>query len=427
MLNIQLLLTGNELMSGDITDTNSVYIAQELKSLGIEVERKVTVGDNLELLVAEMDNLSQSADIIIVNGGLGPTVDDMTAQALAQLADVPLTLHPIALEQVKAWCLKRGFNLTGPNMKQAILPGNCSIVTNPVGSAPGFSVIHNNCQIICTPGVPVELKAMMQHEIIPDIAKQLPEDLQTVTEKITTFGIGESGLQKMIDEAFPDWPTEIELGFRAIMPLLEVKLTSRSSTSSELRNTWFAKIKQLLGQHIVSNKGESLATTIVNELAKQGKQITTAESCTGGMIASLLTNVPGSSAAFEAGFVTYSNRIKSKLVNVSEHTLTEHGAVSEAVVKEMAAGAIAESGADFAIAVSGIAGPDGGTEDKPVGTVWIAWGSKNNIQAQHLYFPAHRVYFQSFMASAGLDLIRRMLFNYHDVPRYFIERQRHVK
>lgn len=423
MLNVQLLLTGNELMSGDIVDTNSVFIARELKNLGVELTRKVTVGDNIEHLIAQLQQLSLEADVVIVNGGLGPTVDDMTAQALAEVSDKPLTLHPTALELVKQWCLKRSYKLTGPNMKQALLPAKCHIINNPSGSAPGFMVEHNNCKIICTPGVPSELKAMMHDSILASIAALLPSELQSVTQKLKVFGIGESGLQKMIGEALPQWPTTIELGFRASMPLLEVKITSRSHHDNALREQCFQQLKSLLGQHVVSETGQSIAETVVDILTRQSKTITTAESCTGGLIASQLTSVAGSSNVFEAGFVTYSNRIKHTLINVSEHTLAEHGAVSEAVVREMVAGALDVSAADYAIAVSGIAGPSGGSEDKPVGTVWLAWGDKQHTFAEQLYFPSSRVHFQTFIANTGLDLIRRLLLNYTDTPRYIVERQ----
>ncbi|WOH39317.1 CinA family nicotinamide mononucleotide deamidase-related protein [Thalassotalea fonticola] len=423
MLNVQLLLTGNELMSGDIVDTNSVFIARELKNLGVELTRKVTVGDNMQLLTEQMEQLSKDADILIINGGLGPTVDDMTAQALSETTKQSLAIHPTALEQVKAWCVKRSYRLTGPNLKQALLPTGCDIVHNPIGSAPGFSINHNSCQIICTPGVPVELKAMLREEILPNIAEQLPEELQTVTQKLKVFGIGESGLQKMVNDSYPNWPEEIELGFRATMPLLEVKLTSRSHTSTTLRDEWYSKIKGLLGQHIVSENGDSIAATVVKLLKQNGKTITTAESCTGGMIAAQLTGVAGCSDVFEAGFVTYSNRMKEKLVNVNAQTLEQFGAVSEQVVKEMVSGALAVSAADYAVSVSGVAGPDGGTEDKPVGTVWLAWANKQQVFTKKLYLPTHRIHFQNFIANTGLDLIRRLILGYHDEPRYFVERQ----
>ncbi len=424
MLNIQLLLTGNELMSGDIVDTNSVFIAQELKNVGVELARKVTVGDHLDMLVSELESLSQQADVLIVNGGLGPTIDDMTAQALAKLINKPLQLNPIALEQLQAWCDKRNYQMSEPNKKQAILPQGCDIVYNPLGSAPGFSVRHNDCKIICTPGVPSELKAMFFDSILLSISKRLPTALHTVTQKLQVFGIGESGIQKMVNEAFPNWPADIELGFRASMPVLEIKLTSRQTTSHELRQTWYDNIKTLLGQHIVCEGTGTIASTLVEVLSKRNKTMTTIESCTGGLMASLLTNVSGSSAVFEAGFVTYSNAMKTKLVDVPTDLLETHGAVSQAVVEAMLKGGLKVSSADYGIAVSGIAGPTGGTEEKPLGTVWLAWGSKDKVFSQELYFPSERVYFQRFIAAAGLDLVRRLVLNFTDTPRYITERQR---
>ncbi|WP_371376515.1 CinA family nicotinamide mononucleotide deamidase-related protein [Thalassotalea aquiviva] len=424
MLNVQLLLTGNELMSGDIVDTNSVYIAQQLKDLGIELHRKSTVGDHLNLLVSEMERLSQESDILIVNGGLGPTVDDMTSEALARLTNSPLTLHPKAYAQLEAWCQKRNYQLSEPNKKQAILPAGCEIIDNPIGSAPGFWIRHNDCQIICTPGVPPELKSMLKGSILDLIAAQLPKEYRTITKKLTIFGMGESGVQKMVNESYPNWPEQIELGFRSAMPLLEIKLTTRDNTNEQLRKQWFNNLKSLLGQHVVSETQQNMPATLVNLLQQQGKTMTCAESCTGGLIASLITSVAGSSNVFEAGYVTYSNRIKTQLLGVEESTLSGHGAVSEEVVRQMLIGALNGSHADVGVAVSGIAGPSGGSEEKPVGTVWLAWGSRDEIRTQKLFFPAERVYFQKFIATAGLDLLRRFILNDNDVPRYVIERQK---
>ncbi|QBY03780.1 CinA family nicotinamide mononucleotide deamidase-related protein [Thalassotalea sp. HSM 43] len=423
MLNVQLLLTGNELMSGDIVDTNSVFLAQQLKSMGVELTRKTTVGDNLPLLVEQMQTLSQSADVVIINGGLGPTVDDMTAQALSEMSGRTLTIHPIALEQVKAWCVKRNYRLTGPNMKQALLPMECDIVDNPIGSAPGFSLRHNDCLIICTPGVPRELKAMFNEQIKPILKQMLPDSVQVVTDKMQVFGIGESGLQKMINESFPDWPESLELGFRASMPLLEVKLTSREKSQNTLRQTWFNKLKTLFGSHLINTDGANIQQTLVQLLQQKQLRMTTAESCTGGLIAAKVTSVAGSSQVFEAGYVTYSNQMKQAMLDVDAELLAQHGAVSEPVVIAMAKGALAKSNADYAVAVSGIAGPDGGSDEKPVGTVWLAWGSKDALQTTQLYFPAGRAYFQTYVANAALDLIRREVLEIDETPRYVTERQ----
>ncbi|MCW8833004.1 MAG: CinA family nicotinamide mononucleotide deamidase-related protein [Colwellia sp.] len=422
---VQLLLTGNELMTGDIVDSNSAMIAEQLKELGLEISRKVTIADDLTLLVNEINQLAEQADILIINGGLGPTVDDLTAQALAQATKVELTEHAHALEHVTAWCKKRGATLNKPNLKQAILPQDCDIIANRQGSAVGFKVNHLNCDIYCTPGVPRELKTMLIEQIKPDIIKKIPAELVTDVTRLQVFGLGESTLQKMVDEQLPDWPNEIDLGFRAGMPLLEVKLTTNSQQAHQQKIYWQEKMSQLLGDHLIAKIEDtplSLAKHVLKNLTKNNLTITTAESCTGGLIASMLTKEAGASQSFEAGFVTYSNAMKTKLLGVDEKILNEHGAVSKATVIAMATGALAQSSADLVIAVSGIAGPEGGSKEKPVGTVWLAWGSKDNLKTVGLLMPLPRSYFQKYVASIGLDLIRRDLIASQESPQYIIER-----
>ncbi len=425
--NVQLLLTGNELMTGDIVDSNSAMVAQKLKELGLEVSRKVTIADDLALLVHEINHLAEHADILIINGGLGPTIDDLTAQALAKATGVELAEHPKALEHLTIWCKKRGAKLNTPNLKQTILPKNCSIIPNNQGSAVGFKVRHLNCDIYCTPGVPSELKVMLTEQIAPDIAKDLPNELISDVTRLQVFGLGESTLQKMVNEQLPDWPENIELGFRAGMPLLEVKLTTTSQEAHNQKHFWQEKLLKVLGDHLIAqinNKPLPLASHVLSKLADENLKITTAESCTGGQIASMITQVAGASTFFEAGFVTYSNDMKKKLLGVSEQLLSKHGAVSQEVVIAMAQGALESSSADLAIAVSGIAGPDGGCDEKPVGTVWLAWGSKENLKSICLLMPLPRPYFQKYVASIGLDLIRRELINSQEIPYYVVERQR---
>lgn len=424
-MHVQLLLTGNELMTGDILDSNSAMIAQELMELGLKVTKKVTVADDLLLLVNEINLMASQADILIINGGLGPTVDDLTAQALAQAMQVSLTQHKDALSHLKQWCKNRGAELNTPNLKQTQLPEGCQIIANDTGSAVGFSVNHLNCHIYCTPGVPSELKMMINAQVKPNIQKLLPKTSINEVTRLQVFGFGESNLQKLIDSEFPDWPEQLDLGFRAGSPLLEVKLTAHCKLGAKLKPLWQNKLTQLLGEHLlaeVKGKPLSLPEQIIQTLQKHDLSITTAESCTGGLIASMLTSVSGSSKSFEAGFVTYSNRIKSLLLSVPETLLIEHGAVSQAVVIAMAKGALTKSSADLVIAVSGIAGPDGGTLDKPVGTVWIAWGNKNNLQSQCLLLPYARHYFQRYVANISLDLIRRQLINSNEVPNYICEK-----
>lgn len=429
-LNIQFLLTGTELMVGDIIDTNSVFLAQSLKDHGAELTRKVTLGDDFDCLVSEIEHISQQADILIINGGLGPTEDDLTAEALAKVIEQPLIENSVALNHLEAWCEKRGFNLEGANRKQVLLPKGITVVPNPAGSAVGFSIVHNDCQIMCTPGVPIELKQMWQQVILPIIKPQLPNIDKVKTIKLHTFGIGESAIQNIFHNQLSDWPKEIEIGYRAASPLVELKLTTRTKEAEELLPKWQGALSHLLGTHVLelsnlsaskSNTDESIsiAKCLVDLLSATNKTVVTAESCTGGLIASNITRIPGSSAVFEAGYVTYSNRIKSQLLKVSEQTLSRHGAVSKEVVEEMAKGALLASGSDWVVAVSGIAGPGGGTEEKPVGTVWLCWGNAETLKTQCLVYPTNRLNFQRFIANAGLDLIRREILNAEDLPSYF--------
>ncbi len=419
-MKLHLLLTGNELMSGDTVDSNSSRIAHQLAHCGLRVARKVTVGDDLDLLVDEIKRASEASDILIVNGGLGPTIDDLTPKALALAAGVKLQEHPEASEHVKSWCKRRGAACNAANMKQAMLPAGVAIVANPVGSAVGFSLQLNSCLVICTPGVPSELTAMLEQEIVPMLHARFPDDASPSILRLKTFGIGESGLQQRVNDVLPDWPKEVDLGFRAGAPLLEIKLTINDASHAKLRDQCEQQLYELFGDHIIGNDDITLAESVINLLKKADAKITTAESCTGGLIASLITEVAGASQVFEAGVVSYSNAIKQKVLNVSEADLQEHGAVSETVVRQMALGALAISNADYAIAVSGVAGPDGGSDDKPVGTVWVAWGHKDNIKTNKLYFPVARKLFQTMTAAVALDLIRRELLGFKAESRYFV-------
>ncbi len=421
-LNVQLLLTGNEIMSGDTVDSNSAMIAQRLGELAIGVYRKVTVGDDVPLLTAELTAMTAVADLVIVNGGLGPTIDDLTAEILAAVAGVPLEEHAVAVAHLQRWCEKRNLPLNAANRKQALLPAGATVIDNPVGSAVGFELTVGSCRVICTPGVPGELRPMMD-AIVADLAARLQRPMERNILRLQTFGLGESTAQQIISDNVPDWPQEVELGFRAGAPQMEVKLSVNSAAAGAAQRRCRDKLGELFGNHIIGEGDMTLARRVLQLLRERGATLTTAESCTGGLIASLLTAVPGSSEGFHAGFVTYSNAIKQSVLGVREDTLAQHGAVSEEVVREMALGALDRAGADYAIAVSGIAGPDGGSREKPVGTVWIAWGERDHMRTRGLCWPVERTLFQTMIAAAGLDMIRRILLGIEEEPRYFGQRR----
>ncbi|GAA6133952.1 CinA family nicotinamide mononucleotide deamidase-related protein [Oceaniserpentilla sp. 4NH20-0058] len=418
-INIHLLLTGDEIMSGDIIDSNSAMIADHLATLGLRPSKKVTVGDQLSHLIEEMQHLSQQADVLIVNGGLGPTEDDKTAEALAQVLGLPLAEHAVAIQQIEDWCQHHNYPMNDANRKQGILPKDINIIENSNGSAPGFYCEHNHCLMLFTPGVPSELNAMLKLNILPMLNQRFTEIEPHSTKRLQVFGIGESSLQLKLREQIKHWPEGIELGFRAAYPQVEVKLTAQSKPAEKQIDSLTQTIKKLLSSHVIGEDGTQLPELLVQLLAKERQSITTVESCTGGLIASKITSVAGSSSIFGAGFVTYSNEMKTAMVGVSEKTLVDNGAVSEPVVIEMAKGALAKSGSDWAIAVSGVAGPSGGTKDKPVGTVWVAWGNKETIKTVKLFLPFPRQRFQEYVASAGLDLIRRELLGVSETPYYF--------
>lgn len=419
---VQLLLTGSEIMSGDTIDSNSALIAQRLAETGLSVFRKVTVGDDRALLQAELAQMAEQADLIIVNGGLGPTVDDLTAEILAAVAGVTLEEHPDALAHLETWCARRKLPLNAANRKQALLPAGCRIIPNPIGSAVGFELAVGTCRIMCTPGVPGELRAMLD-TIVTELASALGQASERDILRLQTFGLGESSAQQLIADHLPDWPAEVELGFRAGAPQMEIKLTVDRTAHLPLRDRCREQLETLFGDHIIGTGDSLLAEQVLALLREREATLATAESCTGGLIASMLTRIPGSSDGFHAGFVTYADDIKHRILGVAEATLAQHGAVSEAVVREMALGAMARANADYAIAVSGIAGPDGGTPDKPVGTVWLSWGSREDLRTACLCWPVERTLFQTMVAAAGLDMIRRTLLGLPGEPRYFDQRR----
>lgn len=420
---IQMLLTGSELMSGDTVDSNSAMVGQRLGALGVTLERKITLDDDLAALTTAIREISAFADILIVNGGLGPTVDDLTAAALAGAAGVELEENPQALSHIEHWCARRQFALDAANRKQAWLPMGSDILPNATGSAVGIAMTLGHCRVMCTPGVPGELRDMLD-PVMEEIRRRHPDMIPRHILRLQTFGLGESTAQQRVADALPHWPQQVALGFRAGAPQMEIKLTADSGTDPGLQTQCRSQLEALFGDHIIGEGNATLAARVLELLGARGQRITTAESCTGGLIASMLTRVPGSSVAFEAGFVTYSNRMKSDILAVPETLLETHGAVSEPVVRAMALGALARSTADWAIAVSGIAGPDGGSAEKPVGTVWIAWGSADDLHSCGLCWPVERSLFQTMVAAAGLDLIRRQLLGLPPLP--WLAQQRRI-
>lgn len=423
-MKISYLLTGNELMSGDTLDSNSAYISQSLKDINLVPIIKKVVGDDLPLLVSSINELAEVSDVLIVNGGLGPTVDDLTALALSQATNSTLIQHTDALAHLEQWAKPRGFVLSESNLKQAQLPVICDVVPNPNGSAVGFKCVFDDCLIICTPGVPSELKPMVENHLLPLIKQYGSIEENNHITRLRLFGITESGLQDIVNEVFPDWPEQVELGFRVQLPLIEVKLATVGDQYLALNQQWTEKFSKHFSDYIVGRDGLRLSQALNNALLERDKKISVAESCTGGAIAASITGEAGSSEVFEAGFVAYADHVKQSVLGVSAQSLQAHGAVSEVVVREMVAGALRVSGADIAIATSGVAGPSGGSETKPVGTVWIAWGQGSNVQARKFFMPIGRVGFQRTVTAIAMDIARRQILGLPTDVDYFSELKR---
>lgn len=404
-------------MAGDVVDSNSTMVAEVLGRFGWRTHKRVTVGDEQSLLCKEIDVLCEDAEVLLINGGLGPTVDDLTATALAEVCQRNIAEHGAALAHLQVWCQQKGLPLNASNYKQALLPEGCDIIANSRGSAVGICLEHRGCLVLATPGVPSELRQMLEEEIIPLLQQRFSSDFIR-TRRLGIFGLGESPIQELINRQFPDWPASIDLGFRASMPVLEVKLTARGDVEDAELAHWQQKLCDLLSDHVLGELPINLAGATLNALRDNNLHLCTAESCTGGLIASQLTQIPGASEHYDGGVVSYSNEVKQRVLGVSEASLQYHGAVSETVVREMALGALANCGSNLCVAVTGIAGPDGGSEDKPVGTVWIAWGSEHDLKTQLLQLPFERVAFQQWVAALALDLLRRQILGLPPIPRF---------
>lgn len=409
----EVLATGDEIRSGVLVDSNSAYIARILEEAGVEVVRHSCVGDDPESIASILREIAGRSDIVVVTGGLGPTDDDLTTAAAARAAGVEVVLDPLALDSVEAFFKARKFPLTPSNKKQALLPAGADCLINTVGTAPGFQLKIEECQFFCLPGVPFEMRHMMANEVMPRLM-QLPGQTRSVrlVKTLSTFGLGESATAEKLD-GFEGRFAPIKLGFRAKFPEIHVKLYGAGTDEDQLRSQlekaehW---VVQQLGNRVFSNTGESLEEAVGNLLRARQATLAVAESCTGGLIADSVTDIPGSSDYFVLSAVTYANQAKIDILGVAPEILGRHGAVSEETAKAMARGVQRVSGATYGLATSGIAGPGGATDDKPVGTVCIGLATSDSVSGRryHFTFDNRRMNKQIF-AAAALELLRREL------------------
>lgn len=413
-INASIITIGDELLIGQTIDTNSAFIAQELNKTGIWVHRRVAVGDVYADIRLALDEEGSRSDIIIITGGLGPTADDITKPLLCEYFGGKLVVNEKVLAHVKH-LFEKVFRRPGPilerNLKQAEVPDVCTVLHNARGTAPGMLFKKDGKIFISLPGVPHEMKGLMTNEVIPRLQEAFTMPA-VVHQTAFTAGQGESQIAELLKDFEPALPPHIKLAYLPNYGMVKLRLTSRGENKEETEKElapYFDRLQELVKDFLVTNKDETLEQVVGHLLKMKGKTLATAESCTGGYIAHLITSIPGSSAYFNGTVVSYANTIKENVLGVKHDTLETAGAVSEETVLQMAKGALELMNTDYALATSGIMGPDGGTPEKPVGTVWIAAVTKERTETLQLHLRFDRQRNIMLTANAALNFLRRFI------------------
>lgn len=390
----EIITIGDEILLGQIVDTNSAWIGQQLELINISVKQISSISDTREAIYSSLKLASNRADVIIVTGGLGPTKDDVTKATISTYFQSPLIRDEKVLLHVKRLFADYAPNADIPfsNYAQAEVLECAEVLFNDVGTAPGMWVEYEGKIYVFMPGVPFEMKFLMEKRVIPRLSN-LQSAEQVYHSHIITAGLGESFLAKQISDIEESLPENIKLAYLPKLGLVRLRLSTRGKDIDLLRDEvdrFSQDISERLKDYLIANSDISIEKAIVDQFAKNNLKVAFAESCTGGNLAGSLAMIPGASQVFDCGIIAYSNEIKTKILGVNESTLVEHGAVSEETVIQMAEGVKRCSGATYSVATSGIAGPGGGTEEKPVGTVWIAVCGKNETITKRFYFKNDR-------------------------------------
>lgn len=395
---VELINTGTEILLGSIVNTNAAWLGNRLFEAGFRVERQTVVPDGYAINEA-MRESSGRADIVIVSGGLGPTSDDVTREALCDVCGVDMHRDEHVAEGLKAYFQRRGLSVAECNFRQAMVPDGAAVLENPNGTAPGLVMPAGDRMpmFILLPGPPSELRPMVERSVIPLLEGMIDGDIPRL-RVFRLVGIGESDLQDLVDTSLHQ-VQGLEVAYCARIGEVDVRLVGNETALKQGE----ARLLTLAGTYVLRPLGATLERAVVSHLAVQGLKAAAAESCTGGLIAKRITDVPGSSRVFEFGWVTYADRAKTEMLGVPAEVLERHGAVSQPVVAAMAEGALARSGADAAVAVSGVAGPGGGTPEKPVGTVWLAWAFRNGeTVTEMMFYPRDRESFRQMVSQKAL-------------------------
>ena len=411
---VELISVGTEILLGNIVNTNAAYLSEKCAALGLSCYYQDVVGDNEERLCETIRTALSRADILLLSGGLGPTQDDLTKEAAAKVMGKPLYLHEESKAAIQKFFEKRGLEITDNNWKQAMVPEGCIVVDNPNGTAPGVIIAENGKHVILMPGPPNEMIPMFETSIMPYLSKL--ENGVIFSQTVKVCGVGESKAETMVKDLIEE-QTNPTIATYAKTGEVHLRVTARAEDEKAAKKLVKPVVKELkgrFGSHIYTTEDEvTLEKAVVDLLLANKLTISTVESCTGGMLAARLINVPGVSEVFKSGYITYSNKAKRRLLGIKKNLLSKHGAVSKEVAQEMAKGAALVSKADVTVSVTGIAGPDGGTEEKPVGLVYIGCDVCGKITVKEFRFSGDRAKIRENTVSAALSLMRECILQYY--------------
>jgi nicotinamide-nucleotide amidase len=409
-----IITIGDELLIGQTIDTNSAWMGAELSKSGFDVYRITSVHDKREDIIDALSEAAGKTDVVLITGGLGPTSDDITKQTLCEFFNTHLVTNIEVLSMIEKMMSHRNFPMNEKNRRQAEVPESCRVLKNAAGTAPGMWFEKEGTIFISMPGVPHEMKYLMRELVLPELNKRFTSQI-IIHRNIMTYGTFEAKLAEILTSFESGLPENIKLAYLPASGVIKLRLTAtgnKQKSLEELVNEQVNKLYQIIPEFIYGENEESLEMVIGNLLKSNKKSVCTAESCTGGEIAHLLTSVPGSSTYYKGSVVAYANSVKTQLLGVQEYIIDKYGAVSEQTVKEMAIGARNLFKTDYAVATTGIAGPDGGTETKPVGTVWIAVTSGKKVVCENHVFGIDRITNIRRFSLASLNLLRKQIINY---------------
>lgn len=404
--------TGTELLLGNTADTNALYLSRELSALGIRVIGRSTVGDNREMIKNAFRTGYDLADLVICTGGLGPTADDLSREMAALVLDLPLVLNEAELARIREYFSRRRREMAEINRKQAMFPPEAVILTNRVGTASGFMITRNEKTFVLLPGPPHEMEVVFKEQLKSRLRDWLGSTGPVIISRtVKVMGPGESQVESMIADVMAD-PQGCSMALLAVGGEVHIRVTREAAVRSEAErivSSVVGRLRQDLGDNIYGEEEETLPGLVIRLLGSKGYTVALAESCTGGMVGKMLTDVPGSSTAFWGGVISYSNQAKTRILGVSEETLKRYGAVSPETAREMARGIRNLAGTTFGISLTGIAGPEGGTPEKPVGLVYLGLATERDVQYRELRLMGTRNSIRTIAAKSALDWLRRTM------------------